>query len=161
VRCAVGAAYQRRNAGRETRFMRSARHGSDCWYAVGAVAARPALPGGGFHPSPFRVFSRDRGRCWCQELAMAKLSPALVKKALGGVSKWSKKGSAIRRTYEFKDFPPAIKFVNAVAKLAEKAGHHPDIDIRWNKVTLALTTHDEGGLTQKDFDLAAKLDRVT
>ena len=53
-----------------------------------------------------------------------------------------------------------MKFVNAVAKAAEKACHHPDIDIRWNKVTLALTTHDAGGLTEKDFDLARKFDRI-
>jgi len=66
----------------------------------------------------------------------------------------------IHRTYQFKDFPAAMKFVNAVARAAEKAWHHPDIDIRWNKVTLALTTHDAGGLTEKDFSLAAKFDRL-
>ena len=53
-----------------------------------------------------------------------------------------------------------MKFVNVVAKLAEKAGHHPDIDIRWNRVTLGLTTHDEGGLTAKDFTLATRFDRA-
>ena len=74
---------------------------------------------------------------------------------------WKKKGATIVRTYQFKDFPAAIKFVNAVARLAEKAWHHPDIDIRWNKVTLALTTHDAGGLTQKDFDLARQLDQLS
>jgi len=51
--------------------------------------------------------------------------------------------------------------VNAVAALAEQAWHHPDIDIRWNKVTLTLTTHDAGGLTQKDFDLARQLDQLS
>jgi len=53
-----------------------------------------------------------------------------------------------------------MEFVNAVARLAEQAGHHPDIDIRYNKVTLSLTTHDEGGLTEKDFDLAMKADQL-
>ena len=53
-----------------------------------------------------------------------------------------------------------MKFVNAVARSAEKACHHPDIDVRWNKVTLALTTHDAGGLTEKDFVLAAKCDKL-
>jgi 4a-hydroxytetrahydrobiopterin dehydratase len=67
----------------------------------------------------------------------------------------------IARTHHFKDFPTAIKFVSADAKLAEKAWHHPDIDIRWNKVTLTLTTHDAGGLTEKDFDLAGKFDRLS
>ena len=54
----------------------------------------------------------------------------------------------------------AMKFVNAVADIAEKSQHHPDIDIRWNKVTLALSTHDAGGLTKKDFDLATQFDRL-
>jgi len=74
------------------------------------------------------------------------------------VPRWKKKGAVLHRTYEFKDFVVAMKFVNAVAKLAEKAWHHPDIDIRWNRVALAFTTHDEGGLTQKDFDLAERCD---
>ena len=73
---------------------------------------------------------------------------------------WKKRGATITRTFEFKDFPAAIKFVNAVAKLAEKAWHHPDIDIRWNKVTLTLTTHDAGGLTERDFSLAKKFDQI-
>jgi 4a-hydroxytetrahydrobiopterin dehydratase len=76
------------------------------------------------------------------------------------VARWQRKGQVIRRTFQFKDFPAAVRFVNAVARMAEKAWHHPDIDIRWNKVTLALTTHDEGGLTKKDFELAAKFNRL-
>jgi 4a-hydroxytetrahydrobiopterin dehydratase len=91
---------------------------------------------------------------------MAKLTPVQIKASLGSIPKWKKRGSIISRTYEFKDFPAAIKFTNAVARLAEKAWHHPDIDIRWNKVTLALSTHDEGGLTGKDFELAAKFDKL-
>src|SRR5438552_3228356 len=90
---------------------------------------------------------------------MAKLTPAQIKAATRDVSKWKKKGSAISRTYQFKDFVAAMKFVNRVARLAEKAWHHPDIDIRWNKVTLTLTTHDAGGLTEKDFELAQKFDK--
>ena len=76
------------------------------------------------------------------------------------VPSWRRRGAIIQRTYEFKDFPAAIKFVNAVARIAEKAWHHPDIDIRGNRVTLALTTHDAGGLTRKDFELAASFDAV-
>jgi len=89
---------------------------------------------------------------------MAKLTQSQIKGALPTVPKWKKKGSAITRAYEFKDFVAAMKFVNAVARAAEKACHHPDIDIRWNKVTLSLTTHDSGGLTEKDFALAKKCD---
>jgi len=73
---------------------------------------------------------------------------------------WTRTGPAISRVFEFKDFPAAINFVNAVAELAEQAQHHPDIDIRWNKVTLALTTHDAGGLTSRDFTLAHGLDEI-
>jgi 4a-hydroxytetrahydrobiopterin dehydratase len=89
---------------------------------------------------------------------MAKLKAAEIKTALAKLPNWKRTGSVISRTFEFKDFVPAMKFVNAVAKLAEEAWHHPDIDIRWNKVTLALTTHSEGGLTKKDFQLARKFD---
>ena len=89
---------------------------------------------------------------------MAKISGKQLAEAMAGVPKWQRKGKVIRRTYEFKGLPEAIQFVNAVAKAAEKAWHHPDIDIRSNKVTLALTTHDEGGLTAKDFALAARVD---
>jgi 4a-hydroxytetrahydrobiopterin dehydratase len=82
-----------------------------------------------------------------------------IKSALASVPDWKKKSTVISRTFQFKDFPAAIKFVYAVARIAEQAWHHPDIDIRWNKVTLALTTHDAGGLTKKDFALAKKFDR--
>lgn len=92
---------------------------------------------------------------------MAKLNATQIKTGLKSVPDWKKSGSAISRTYQFKDFVAAIKFVNAVANLAEKAWHHPDIDIRWNKVTLTLSTHSEGGLTERDFKLAKQFDRLT
>jgi 4a-hydroxytetrahydrobiopterin dehydratase len=92
---------------------------------------------------------------------MEKLSIKKIKTALATVPDWKKKGLTITRTFQFKDFPAAIKFVNAAAKLAEQAWHHPDIDICWNKVTLTLTTHDAGGLTEKDFDLAGKFDQLS
>ena len=91
---------------------------------------------------------------------MKKLSAPEIKTALALVPDWKKRGATIARTFQFKDFPAAIKFVNAVARLAERAWHHPDIDIRWNKVTLTLTTHDAGGLTEKDFALAGKFDQL-
>ncbi len=91
---------------------------------------------------------------------MAKLSPAQVKQALTETPEWKKKGAAISRTFEFEGFADAIQFVDRVAEIAEAADHHPDIDIRWNKVTLTLTTHDSGGLTQSDFDVAKKIDAV-
>lgn len=91
---------------------------------------------------------------------MSKLTAHEIRAAIKSVPDWKKFGSTIARTYQFKDFPAAIKFVNTVAKLAEKAWHHPDIDIRWNKVALTLTTHDAGGLTEKDFALAKRFDTL-
>lgn len=91
---------------------------------------------------------------------MGKLSSAQIKAAMPAVKGWKKKGASITRVFEFKDFVAAIDFVKKVAGLAEKAQHHPDIDIRWNKVTLVLATHSEGGLTKKDFDLAKKIDAL-
>ena len=91
---------------------------------------------------------------------MSKLNLAQIKTALAATPAWKKQGATIIRLYQFKDFPAAIRFVNAVARLAEQAGHHPDIDIRWNQVVLTLTTHDAGGLTKKDFALAEKFDRL-
>ena len=73
---------------------------------------------------------------------------------------WKRLDASITRTFEHKDFVAAMAFVNKVAVAAEAAWHHPDIDIRWNKVTLVLSTHSEGGLTQKDFDLARQIDAL-
>ncbi|HEU4368876.1 MAG TPA: 4a-hydroxytetrahydrobiopterin dehydratase [Methylomirabilota bacterium] len=90
---------------------------------------------------------------------MSRLDEAGIALALRQAPGWERAGSEIRRTYRFKDFREALAFVNRVGDLAERAGHHPDIDIRYNAVTLALTTHDAGGLTAKDFDLAREIDR--
>jgi len=87
----------------------------------------------------------------------APVPPGLAP-GLATVPGWQKNGGLITRTFQFPDFATAMGFVNQVAGLAEAAGHHPDIDIRWNKVTLALTTHDAGGLTEKDFALARECD---
>lgn len=75
---------------------------------------------------------------------------------------WEKieNGSKIRREFTFKNFKEAIKFVNEVGDLAEQNNHHPDIAINYNKVTLTLTTHDEGKLTEKDFTLAQMIDEL-
>jgi 4a-hydroxytetrahydrobiopterin dehydratase len=91
---------------------------------------------------------------------MAKLNAAQIKTGLRTLPEWKKTGSTLTRTFQLKDFVAAMKFVNAVARFAEKEWHHPDIDIRWNRVTLTLTTHSEGGLTEKDFKLAKQFDRL-
>lgn len=87
-----------------------------------------------------------------------KLTDPQVEERLTALPDWSLVNDAIQRTYQFKGFMDAVGFVNKVAALAEKADHHPDILIRWNKVTLTLSTHDSGGITQKDFDLAKRSD---
>lgn len=90
---------------------------------------------------------------------MALLSESEVQNRLSSVPGWRRERKTIVREFEFKDFLGAIGFVNRIAKAAESAWHHPDIDIRWNKVRLSLSTHDQGGLTAKDFDLAGAFDR--
>ena len=89
-----------------------------------------------------------------------KLNEAEIVLALAALPDWRLDGQTIARPFHFKDFPAALKFVNLVADLAEQAQHHPDIDVLWNKVTLALTTHAAGGLTEKDFALARQCDAL-
>jgi 4a-hydroxytetrahydrobiopterin dehydratase len=89
---------------------------------------------------------------------MEHLSAEDREQFLAGHPEWQLDGETITRTFVFDDFVEAIGFVNKVAIAAEVADHHPDIDIRWNKVTLALSTHSEGALTARDTALAAKAD---
>lgn len=92
---------------------------------------------------------------------MAKLIPnEQLLERLAAIPKWDLSGTAIRRTFEFDTFLDGVAFVQRVAGLAEEANHHPDIDIRWRKVQLLLTTHSAGGLTTKDFELAARFDAL-
>ncbi|NNE91798.1 MAG: 4a-hydroxytetrahydrobiopterin dehydratase [Verrucomicrobiales bacterium] len=73
---------------------------------------------------------------------------------------WEHEGKEIFRVVEFDEFMEGIDFIDAVAEIAEEAGHHPDIDIRWCTITLHLTTHDQGGLTEADFELAKRIDTL-
>ncbi|MCU0689320.1 MAG: 4a-hydroxytetrahydrobiopterin dehydratase [Phycisphaerales bacterium] len=89
-----------------------------------------------------------------------QLTDAQVDAALAARPEWARVGDAISRTWAFANFVQAMTFVRAAADLAEADQHHPDILIRYNKVTLTLSTHDAGGISHKDFDLAAKLDAL-
>lgn len=89
-----------------------------------------------------------------------RLTDAEIAARLGHLTNWSRAGEAICCTFTFESFPKAIGFVTQVAFLAEQAQHHPDIDIRYSRVTLALTTHDADGLTEQDFALAAQIDAL-
>jgi 4a-hydroxytetrahydrobiopterin dehydratase len=92
------------------------------------------------------------------------LTAADVEARLGQLPGWSSAdvgGAALTRTFKFDDFKAALSFVNRVGDVAEQLDHHPDVDIRWNKVTLTLSTHSAGGLTERDFTLAHRIsDRV-
>jgi 4a-hydroxytetrahydrobiopterin dehydratase len=85
---------------------------------------------------------------------MPVLSADAAQIRLAQLPGWQIESGELVRTFKFKDFVAALQFVNLIGQLAEVAGHHPDIDIRYNRVRLALVTHDAGGITEKDFDLA-------
>ena len=91
---------------------------------------------------------------------MAILTESEIQQALGTLKGWQRQGKAIERIFEFPDFKAAMQFVNKIANAAEQANHHPDIDIRYNKVTLALVSHDAGGVTQRDVKMARRINEI-
>lgn len=106
-------------------------------------------------PETFRLNSRLPRRN-----IMAALSDRETQSRLVSVPDWQIESGELTRTFLFKDFRASLNFVNRVGEAAEQAGHHPDIDIRYNKVRIALVTHDAGGITDKDFDLATNVDKL-
>lgn len=91
---------------------------------------------------------------------MTKLSDAAISTALEGLPGWSRAGDTLTKVYTFKTFPEGIAFVDRVALAAEDAGHHPDMTINYSRVTMALSTHDEGGVTEKDVALAQRIESL-
>ena len=89
------------------------------------------------------------------------LNGAEIQAQLTSLSNWEQDGNTIKTVKIFDGFPGAIAFINQLVEPAELAGHHPDITISYNKVTLSLTTHDAGGLTQQDFAMAARIDQMS
>lgn len=89
-----------------------------------------------------------------------KLSEEALEDVMPSLAEWSRSGDSIQRTFAFSGFKAAIDFVTRVADRAEAVQHHPDILIRFSKVTLTLSTHDAGGLSQKDIDFARECDRL-
>ena len=87
-----------------------------------------------------------------------KLSDIEIQRSLGTHAGWTRRGNAITKTFEFPSFPAAIAFVNRIAAVAERMDHHPDVDIRYTKVTCSLSTHSAGGITSKDFKLSEAID---
>ena len=88
------------------------------------------------------------------------LAQSDVKQKMKRIPEWETDKKAIERTFEFDDFTQAIDFLNAVAEIAEEEDHHPDLDVRWNKVRVELSTRSEGGLTELDFQMAEKIDNL-
>ena len=89
-----------------------------------------------------------------------KLSDLEIQRALGGLNGWSRRSDTLTKTFAFDRFADGIAFVNRVATIADEMNHHPDIDIRYTKITIGLSTHDAGGITQSDLDLAQKIEGV-
>ncbi|MBA3889965.1 MAG: 4a-hydroxytetrahydrobiopterin dehydratase [Gemmatimonadaceae bacterium] len=90
----------------------------------------------------------------------AKLPDLDIQRALGTLPGWTRRGDALTKTFAFDRFADGIAFVDTIAVAADAMDHHPDIDIRYTKVTVALSTHSAGGITQLDLDLAEQVERV-
>ena len=88
------------------------------------------------------------------------VDPEEIESLMKKIPEWDLEEKEIVRVVEFDEFMEGIDFVDAVAEIAEESGHHPDIDIRWCTITLRLTTHDVGGLTESDFEVAKKIDTL-
>jgi 4a-hydroxytetrahydrobiopterin dehydratase len=88
---------------------------------------------------------------------MAVLSDEEIDRRLGELDGWTREGDALTRTFKFDDFVGSVDFVNRVTPPAEEMNHHPDLAISWNKVTVSLSTHSQGGITESDFELAARI----
>jgi 4a-hydroxytetrahydrobiopterin dehydratase len=91
---------------------------------------------------------------------MARLSDEQIEGQLSGLEGWKRDGEAMRPQFELDDFKGSVDFVNRLTPEAEGMNHHPDLEISWNKVTVTISTHSEGGLTENDFELARKVDAV-
>jgi 4a-hydroxytetrahydrobiopterin dehydratase len=89
-----------------------------------------------------------------------KLSDLEIRRALATLPAWSRKGEALNKTYSFARFADGIRFVNQVAELADSMNHHPDIDVRYTNITFSLSSHDAGGITQRDLDLAKAIEQA-
>jgi 4a-hydroxytetrahydrobiopterin dehydratase len=88
---------------------------------------------------------------------MARLSDEEIDERLSGLDGWERAGEAIRRTFKLDDFKGSVDFVNRLTPEAEDMNHHPDLEISWNEVTVRVTSHSEGGLTENDFELARRI----
>src|SRR5215211_8005006 len=140
--------------------------------AAGSLAALPHTPFASLRRYSARCAAGGSPNCCSHDAgvggqsrraeggAMPRLDDTAVEEGLQRLPGWERRGNQIVKSFVREDFAQAMVFVNEVATAAEAAGHHPDIDIRWNKVTLALSSHAEGGLTDRDFQLAARIQEL-
>jgi len=91
---------------------------------------------------------------------MALLNDAEIERGLAALPGWERAGEAIRRSFKCGDFVGSVRFVESLVEPAEAQGHHPDLEVSWDTVTVTISTHSEGGLTAADFELAAKVDAL-
>jgi 4a-hydroxytetrahydrobiopterin dehydratase len=91
---------------------------------------------------------------------MALLGADEIHKRLEDVEGWERSGNSIRKQFTLDDFVGSVRFVDRLVEPAEEMGHHPDLEVSWNKVTVKLSTHSEGGLTEADFELAKRIDAL-
>ena len=89
-----------------------------------------------------------------------RLSDIDIQRRLGALPGWTRRGDALTKTFKFRGFPQSVEFVERIVAPAELMNHHPGVDVRYDKVSITLSTHDAGGLTTNDFDLAAEIDQL-
>lgn len=94
------------------------------------------------------------------DLTMARLDDQEIEKSLAGLEGWERSGDAIRKQFKGDDFVGSVEFVNSLVAPAEEMEHHPDLEISWDTVTVTITSHSEGGLTENDFKLAERIDAL-
>jgi len=123
-----------------------------------------ALAASGMSPTTAAVVRAPMiGKSIAQTTENSKLKPlteAEISQRLQALPNWTRDGKTIKYTHKFKNFVQAVSFVNCLISPSEKAGHHPDIAIAYNRVTISLTTHDAGGLTPQDFELAETISKL-
>jgi 4a-hydroxytetrahydrobiopterin dehydratase len=91
---------------------------------------------------------------------MALLNDDQIRERLEGLEGWEREGDSIKKDFKLEDFKGSVDFVNRLTPVAEEMNHHPDLEISWNTVTVSISTHSEGGLTENDFELAGKIDSL-
>ena len=91
---------------------------------------------------------------------MPPMNDEEIQVRLAELEGWERSGDSLRREFRFEDFVGSIDFVNRLTPVAEEMNHHPDLEISWNRVTVSLTTHSEGGITPNDFELASRIDSL-